>query len=381
MLPRERILAALSPEGTPDIPVVVPYEGIFYRDHWEQVTAHPWWYAYSPIVEDQLAWRRDALPVTGQDWYCLPNVSEVRRREDVTVRTQPDQAVFTDRRTGRADRVTRPRVGGWTGPQGASQSVHPPSPPQTRDEIDEALPLPRATGDRAGPCAGTANLTAALHRACGQDYFALEYASSPIWVCYGLWGFTGMMTLIADRPDLVQYACQRGLVRQLDVVRRARALGADGIWIEDCFTDMIAPEAFRSLNVSPLRPLVEEISALGMASIYYYCGNPSGKWAHLLDVGADALSLEESKKGFRIDIEDVVARVQGRCAVLGNLDAIGVLQEGSDEHTRDEIARQIAAGRRNGSRFIMSLGSPVTPGTHLTKVRRYCALAHALGAA
>jgi uroporphyrinogen-III decarboxylase len=46
---------------------------------------------------------------------------------------------------------------------------------------------------------------------------------------------------------------------------------------------------------------------------------------------------------------------------------------------RAEIARQIAAGRRNGGRFVLSLGSPVTPGTPMERVRRYCDLAHELG--
>jgi len=99
----------------------------------------------------------------------------------------------------------------------------------------------------------------------------------------------------------------------------------------------------------------------------------------LLAVGADALSLEESKKGFVIDIEEVVERAQGKCAVLGNLDAVGVLQDGTEEELRAEIERQIAAGRKNGNRFVMSIGSPVTPGTSVERVRLYCDLVHDLG--
>jgi uroporphyrinogen-III decarboxylase len=73
---------------------------------------------------------------------------------------------------------------------------------------------------------------------------------------------------------------------------------------------------------------------------------------------------------------DIAEYVNGRQALLGNLDAIGVLQNGSDSHLRTEIVRQIAAGRRNGSRFIMNLGSPVTPATPVARVRQYCALVH-----
>ena len=144
-------------------------------------------------------------------------------------------------------------------------------------------------------------------------------------------------------------------------------------------TDMVGPDAFGSLCVRFLIPLVEEIRAAGMKSIYYYCGDPTGKWDHLLSVGADALSLEESKKGWEIDIEDVVDRVGGRCTLLGNLDAMGLLQDGDDEELRAGVDRQVAEGRRNGSRFIASTGSPITPPTSVTRVRRYCDLVHELG--
>jgi uroporphyrinogen-III decarboxylase len=125
--------------------------------------------------------------------------------------------------------------------------------------------------------------------------------------------------------------------------------------------------------------VADEVRACGMKSVYYFCGNPHGKWDMLLAVGADALSLEESKKGWEIDVEDVVRRVDGRCTVLGNLDAIELLQSGSDAALRAEVTRQIRAGRRNGGRFIMSLGSPVTPGTTVDRVRRYCDLTHRAG--
>ena len=71
--------------------------------------------------------------------------------------------------------------------------------------------------------------------------------------------------------------------------------------------------------------------------------------------------------------------VQGRCALLGNLDAMGVLERATEDELRDEIRRQLSAGRRNGARFIMSLGSPVTPGTSVRRVRLYCDLVRELG--
>ncbi len=188
-----------------------------------------------------------------------------------------------------------------------------------------------------------------------------------------------MMTMIATKPEIVKYACERYLQLSICSVKQSAVLGASGIWIEECMTDMISPHAFKELNVPFLKRLVEEIRNAGMKSIYYYCGNPAGKWEHILSIGADAISLEESKKNFIIDIDDVVEIVNGKCVVLGNLDAINLLPNCTVDQLKSEILRQLKAGKRNKGRFIMSIGSPITPDTSVRKVRLYCDLVHEPG--
>ena len=378
MTGREKIEAALSGEGAGEIPAVICYEGIYIRDHWDELTSQPWWYAQSPKLEHQLAWRREVLAAAPQDWFALPACASRAEREAVAVEQRGEEVFLIDRRRGSSRKLARPVVSGWDR-QAIAAQASPEHLPESIEEIDAAVPLPAEFDAQRFAADGRADLAAALLDEFGTDLFPLAHVSSPSWGCYGLWGFEGMMTLIADRPDLVARACRRLLAGRIQAVRQAAALGAAGVWVEECLTDMISLAAFEQLNVPPLRELIAAIRSAGMKSIYYYCGDPGGKWELLLSAGADALSLEESKKGFVIDIEDVVERAAGRCAVLGNLDAIGLLAAGSDDQLRAEIARQIAAGRRSGSGFIMSLGSPVTPGTPAGRVRRYLELAHELG--
>lgn len=99
----------------------------------------------------------------------------------------------------------------------------------------------------------------------------------------------------------------------------------------------------------------------------------------LLETGTDALALEESIKGFVIELAEVVEVTQGRCVLFGNLDAINLLPNTDETTLRSEIRRQIRTGRKNNSRFIMSLGSPVTPYTTPDRVRKYCDLVHEEG--
>jgi len=357
---------------------VICYEGIYIRDHWRALTALPWWTRQDPDLQAQLAWRRDFLAATPQDWFHLPSCPPLRDRERLSVEAGDDGVFQIDKVTGAREQLVEPQVSGWS-PGRKVQSVHAPRLPETFDEIDASIPVDDEFDPDRSLRDGCGDLAGLLLEEFGRRLMPVSHVSSPLWRCYTLWGFEGMMTMIASRTDLVKRACRRLLAQCRHSVRLAAAIGAGAIWIEECLTDMISPDAFAEVNLPYLRALVEEVRACGMKSIYYFCGKIDGKGDLLLSAGADALSLEESKKGFVVEIEDIVDAVGGRCTLLGNLDAIGTLQNGSDAQLRHEVARQIAAGRANGGRFIMSLGSPVTPDTPVDRVRRYCELVHELG--
>lgn len=377
MTGREKIEAALSAKGPREFAAVICYEGIYVRDHWAELTEYPWWFAYEPDIERQLLWRRQAIERTGQDWFELPACHSREEREVLIVEARRDGVALVNRATGQVQPLREPRVGGWA-PEGGCQSVHVSRLPETPEEVDAAVPAPEPFDAKAFAEEGRGDLAHALLAEFGATHFPLRSVGSPLWGCYGLWGFEGMMMLVATRPDLVRRACERFLARALREVKVSKALGAAGIWIEECMTDMVSPSAFQELCLPYVQQLVIAIREAGMKSIYYYCGNPADRWDHLFAAGADALSLEESKKGFRIDIAEVVKRAKGRCAVLGNLDAIHLLPHATEAELRAEIARQLAAGRRNRGRFIMSLGSPVTPATPVARVRLYCEMVREL---
>ncbi|MAE61287.1 MAG: hypothetical protein CMJ49_08025 [Planctomycetaceae bacterium] len=377
----QRIEAGLGPDGTRDIPAVICYEGIYTRDHWDQLTDQPWWAQYSGDLDEQVAWRGDVIERTGQDWFYLHVCAS--RDERSARRIEPIGADAIDRideRTDERERIDRPRIGGWS-PTDAIASINPLDMIETETQVDERWPTAEAFDAERFIRAGHGDLAARMLAADGPGagLFPITHVSSPLWSCYALWGFDGMMMMVLDQPDLVAYACRRHLDHVFGSIEAAKALGARGIWIEECMTDMVSPDAFAQLNVPYLKQIVAAIRDAGMKSIYYFCGDPSGKWDMLMEVGADALSLEESKKGFEIDIDNAVERTGGRCALLGNVDAIDLLETGSEAEVRAELSRQIDAGRRIGGRFVMSIGSPVTPDTSVERVRDYCDWARELG--
>jgi len=371
MTGRERIEEALSPRGTAEPPAVICYEGVFIRDHWGELTDLPWWYADDPDVERQLRWRGEVVARLGQDWFELPACLPRAERARLAIVERGGAAFLRDAASGAERRLEPPVVGGWSRP--VATGTEPP--PRTPADVERCIPVAAERSAEAIRASGETELADRLLDGPGRQLHPVAHVSSPFWRCYGVWGFESLMTVVADSPELVRQACGRFLEREIAGVRHAAVRGARSIWIEDCLSDMLGPPAFVRLDVVPVAALVDEIHAQGLAAIHYFCGDPSDRWDAILSTGADAISLEESKKGFSIDVEEGVDRVAGRMCVLGNLDAIGLLEHGSEADLQREIDRQLRAGRRNGGRFIMSTGSPVTPGTTLARVRRYLELA------
>jgi len=98
---REKVEAALSESGTSEIPAVIPYEGIYIRDHWKELVCVPWWYHESPDIKHQMLWHREVIEKMGQDWFRIPRFEYSREdRKNIFIENRPDGIFQIDRRTG-----------------------------------------------------------------------------------------------------------------------------------------------------------------------------------------------------------------------------------------------------------------------------------------
>jgi hypothetical protein len=371
---RERIEAAFSPEGTPEIGAVIPYESIFIRDHWEDLSDKPWWVRVSPDDNIQFTWRGEVARKIRQDWFDLPTGISKVDQENLSIEIHNTTVYLVDRRYNISRKLTPPKISGW--PDYDNASIHPVNPPDTPEDIDVWMENWTVPGQ--GLASDYSDLPEKILSDWGKEYYPMGYINGPLWSCYYMWGFEGLMTRIIHKPDLVQHAVKRFTESTLKEINVYASIGVLGLWLEDCMTDMVSHHMFHRFNLPYLRIITDSSRAKSIRTFHYFCGNPAGKWQDLLDSGADALSLEESKKGFEIDIVAVAEMVNRHMVLLGNLDAVDVLEQADEQRLQYEITRQLQAGKMNGNRFIMSLGSPVTPGTSVERVQLYLNIAHSL---
>lgn len=378
MTGREKIIGAFSKDGTKEIPVVICYERIFVRDHWRQLTNLPWYACYLPDIDIQIKWNEDVIANINQNWFIVFPFDSRTEREHVAVKFYQDSIVLINTEKNTERMINRPKVAGWS-VSGPVQSVKIDKIPETLEEMEEILPEKPEKFDRDDFInQGYTDLASALIEKF-PDKMPFAHVSSPLWRMYGIVGFEGMMTMMVTQPELIQYACESFLDIEMYRAQQYIACGAQVLWIEECLTDMISPAAFDTFNVPYLKKLISFIRECGGKSVYYYCGNPWDRMEKILQAGADAIAFEEGKKIFQIDIEKVVDIVDGKCTVFGNLDAINVLPCATEQQLKQEIERQIKAGIKNKRKFVMSIGSPVTPETPVERVRLYWEIAREIG--
>ena len=109
---REKIEAAFSPQGSPEFGAVICYEGIYFRDHWQQISAFPWWYRFSPDLEHALAWRREVIAAVGQDWMHLPACASWSYRQAHKIIDRAGEVILLNQATGYSQRLVEPVIGG-----------------------------------------------------------------------------------------------------------------------------------------------------------------------------------------------------------------------------------------------------------------------------
>jgi uroporphyrinogen-III decarboxylase len=363
MTGKEKMLASMTGGLTRDFPVVIPYIGIFLRDHWDEITDEPWWSIQIDDIESRIKIHEDLQDKVDLDWVSCGLCHSRRWRRTHKVEVLDDRVFLLNTINGSRKEVFRPQIGG------AHIEVKKfEQPLKSNEDIDKYIKVEKANDLLK---IGKLDYAKAVVERFGPDKFVFASIGTPNEHLSDYFGIVGMVLNIHKNPQLVDYFTNRVLERNLEIVKSYARIGVDGIFVEECLPlDMISPTNVRRFALPSTKILLSEIRRLGMKSVIYCCGNMRLYLDGIIEAEPDAISLEESKKGFDLDIEWINERISGKCCIFGNLDAVWVLGDGSHADLEREIRRQLNIGRKH-KKFVMSLGSPVTPLTTTNRVKEY----------
>jgi uroporphyrinogen-III decarboxylase len=404
MNPRERLQRAIGGQPT-DVPAVAPgYMSLYldaqaqrlYRAAYERkLSTQATGTVSIDHVEDSLfraeaIWRShevfDELP----DWiYTEPGETRVWAKRG-EMRFADGRWLYTDRQSGETIDMDEP--GRLMSPT-ATRYVYPTlrSRPANTDLWDESAKVwTRGDVDALLPvhsveeldAQGVFDVTRILAERTDGRTPIMSIAPSPFWSTYGLLGFQGMMVMMREKPELFSYLMERRGRQRMALLAGHAAAGVRYLWLEECLSsaDLISPRDYERFAFATAGPYIAEARRLGLTVILYYCGDVIPRLPWLRRLGMDALAVEESKKGFSVDIADVIAGMDGTCCVFGNVDAVQVVSEGTAEAIQAEVHRQLRLGG-HAKGFVLCQGSPFTLDTPPDKVSWFIRCARRFDAA
>ncbi len=243
------------------------------------------------------------------------------------------------------------------------------------EQVDARLPLP---DPQAMLQRGDFDLPRQVMADYGDSTFITTILDTPFSDAYSLLGFQGLMLIQHDNPDLFHYLLERRLEVTKKLMEVWAAVGIDGVYVEEVFTgaDIISPQAYDEYVFAYNQPYFQYMSGLGLLPIHYVCGDVVARLDRIVELDIAAVGVEESKKTFLIEIEEVVRQVAGRVAVLGNIDAVRYGPNATLEEMAAEAKRQLRIGQE-AKGFMLSTGSPFPLDTNPRVIDTMIATAHA----
>lgn len=174
-----------------------------------------------------------------------------------------------------------------------------------------------------------------------------------------LMGLENLMLKMFDDPDLVHRVA--GLVlkynlQQLDMLIQA---GLDVLVVEDDIADknfpLISPDQFKEF-VNPYNArLVAQAHARGIKVIQHSDGNLWPLLDTLLETGYDGLNPLEPQAG--MDLGKVKAYCGHRLCLVGNIDCVDLLPNGTPDQVREAVQKAIADAGQGGGLIIADSNS------------------------
>jgi hypothetical protein len=393
LTPKERVFRALTGQRSDALPAAPAYLSLFLADfeqayYVEQYRRRLRGRSRCPVNhEEDTLFRAQAIYQSygifkvRPDWmeiHCGASQAWAERTEIVV---QDGVLHYADRESGARvpmDQVPMPRGDSCLTPINESLTDLWDTSAQLRDrdDVDALLPIVALEDLLAR---GDFDLPRQVAADYGDEYFITTILDTPFSDAYDLLGFQGLMLIQYDRPALLHYLLQRKLAQTQEVMGAWGAAGVHGVYVEEVFTgaDLISPRSYDEFVFAYNQPYFRHMRGLGLLPIHYVCGDTIPRLERIVQYDVAAVAVEETKKNFRIEIEEVVQRVDGRAAVFGNIDAVRFGLNASLEEMAAEVKRQAQIGTKARG-FVVSTGSPFPLDTNPRLIDTLVATAHSV---
>lgn len=157
------------------------------------------------------------------------------------------------------------------------------------------------------------------------------YVIGPFTLAGLLMGANQIALDTIDRPGVVHAVVNFAERMIIDYARALVEAGADIICILEPTACFLSPDGFAEFSGRSIAQIVRHIDAM---PILHVCGNTTNLSEAMAATGVQGLSLDAM-----VDLAEVARRVPPNCAVIGNIDPVRVMVNGSTDDVRAAVRR------------------------------------------
>ena len=195
----------------------------------------------------------------------------------------------------------------------------------------------------------------------GNERIVMGWVEGPCAEAADLRGInTLMLDFVDDMPfvrDLFEFVVELALRYAKPQIEA----GADVIGIGDAAASLVGPKIYEQVIWPYEKKLVDGLKAMGTTVRLHICGNIRHIAEGVGRLGCDIVDLD-----FLIPVDEARTKMGPEPALLGNIDPVGVLRNGTPEGI---IAALAECHRQAGPRYIVSAGCETPRDTPLENVR------------
>ena len=167
-----------------------------------------------------------------------------------------------------------------------------------------------------------------------------------------------------DDPDMVHLVLEKATRFLIDYAKAYKEAGANGIMMAEPVAGLLSPALEEEFSSPYVKQIVDALQNEEFIVIYHNCGDNVPKMMKsILSTGAAAYHF-----GNVVDMEnDIIAQVPEDTLVMGNIDPVGVLKNGTPESVREATLSLLERCAKYPN-FVLSSGCDMPPMTPLENI-------------
>ena len=198
----------------------------------------------------------------------------------------------------------------------------------------------------------------------GKDHYLLASLPGPFTLAGELRSVETMLMDTLFDPDFAQALLKKATEFDKEIIECVTSWDIDGILLCDPTTsgDLMSREDFVRLSQGPLTDAGAYVKKMGKDFIVHMCGDTNDRIMDIADTGCKAFTCDK-----QVDIRSAVETLNGRMAMIGNIDPAGAIFMGTADDVRAATRSVLEAGGKRG--FLVGSGCDIPVGSSLENIK------------